>query len=95
MEVTRNAIDDIAAALDRLNTDAANRWRALCPTRTVSRQGDWQYANGMLRIQLGRVSGQDTRDLREILNVGEDYDRWLQQVELFIIPFMVNNGLPQ
>lgn len=95
MEVTRNAIDDIAAALDRLNADAANRWRALCPTRTVSRQGDWQHANGMLRIQLGRVPNEDTRSLREILNVGEDYDRWLQQVEVNIIPFMISHGLPQ
>lgn len=90
----RNAIEDVALALARYDQEKANRWRGLFPVNGQSEHSHWLYANGMLRIQLSRVKTEDTRSLREILVEGTDYDRWLQQVESEIVPFMIKNGLP-
>lgn len=91
----RNAIEDVAIALEQHDKEKADRWRGMCPVNGESAHAYWLYANGMLRIILGRVTKEDTRALREILVEGSDYDRWLHQVETDIVPFMIKNGLPR
>lgn len=90
-------IDELHKLFLKRDVNIASRWEALFGKlrgSSASISNQMLHINSFWRLQIGLLKDQDTFMCRQAIVDDIDLDIWLRNYELYVLPTIVKNNLP-